>query len=190
MPHDPRRRTPRKSRRPADFAGIVVENPVPLDLMALPSSRLLIALAARRWGVDEAMLASESRDTLVVAARHHAMWLLRTHRRCSLQQIGRLLGGRDHTTVISGIEKHIARMEGRVPVPFVWTPARIDSVVRFARTGAVLDDVVRNFKFSYADLYRCPSYPRLKALSGIEFSYRQIEAAQRGKAGHGGARHA
>lgn len=189
MPHDPNLRTPRKARRSADYADIVEVNPRALNLLGLPSSKLLIGFAARHWGVAEGLLASESRDRLVAVARHHAMWLLRTHRRCSLSQIGRLLGDRDHTTVINGIAKHIARMEGRVPLPFVWSPARIDSVARFARTGAVLHDIRRHFSVSTVDLYRHPGFRQIKAFAEVEHGYRKMEAARRRQAGDGG-RHA
>lgn len=182
MPFDPTCRTLGKGRRAADYAGVVDVQLAPLNLLAPPSSKLLIRLAARKWGVTEEKLFSESRDALVVAARHHAMWLLRTHRCCSLPQIGRLLGNRDHTSVINGIAKHIARSEGRIPVPFVWTRARAENVSRFARTGAVLEDIKRHFAMTNADLYRHPAFPHLKALAEVEHSYRQMAIARRRKA--------
>ena len=181
MPHDPARRTPAKGRRFTDYAGVVDVRPVPRNLLSPPSGKLLIRLAARRWGVAEDMLTSESRDALVVAARHHAMWLLSTHRGYGISQIGRMLGDRDHTTVINGLAKHIARTEGRMRVPFVWTPGRADTVARFARTGAVLGDIKRHFSMTNADLYRHPAFPSLKALAEVEHSYRQMEIARRRK---------
>lgn len=48
--------------------------------------------------------------------RQEAMWLLRQQRRpngahrFSLPQIGRMLGGRDHTTVLHGVRRHEQRL--------------------------------------------------------------------------------
>jgi len=182
MLYAPARPAPKRHRRTRDYVGIVELEPAPLSLIGPPSSKLLIGLAARRWGVNEALLATPSRDPLVVAARHHAMWLLRAHRQLSLKRIGRLLGDCDHTTVLSGIARHVARMEGRVPAPFVWSPARVDNVVRFVRGGALLHEVPAHFPLSRTDLLRCPAYPRLKALAAIEWNYRMIERNQRARA--------
>jgi chromosomal replication initiator protein len=38
------------------------------------------------------------------------MWLLKSMTSLSLPQIGRALGGRDHTTVMHGVRKHESRM--------------------------------------------------------------------------------
>lgn len=50
-------------------------------------------------------LKGEKRKRMFVVPRQIAMFLLRTKLRLSLQDIGSFLGGRDHTTIIHGVEK-------------------------------------------------------------------------------------
>jgi len=50
-------------------------------------------------------LAGKARDKHLVHARHIAMYLLRADAARPLTEIGRLLGKRDHTTVMHGTEK-------------------------------------------------------------------------------------
>jgi Bacterial dnaA protein helix-turn-helix len=50
-------------------------------------------------------LAGRSRHARVTRARHEAMWLLREATDLSLPDVGRILGNRDHTTVLSGVRK-------------------------------------------------------------------------------------
>ena len=59
---------------------------------------------SRRRGTTEA-LAGKRRDRKTALARQTAMYLLREQNHCSLSEIGRILGGRDHTTVLHGYEK-------------------------------------------------------------------------------------
>jgi chromosomal replication initiator protein len=47
----------------------------------------------------------------IVMPRQIAMYLMREETGASLAEIGRALGGRDHTTVIHGIEKIEARLQ-------------------------------------------------------------------------------
>ena len=53
---------------------------------------------------------SPRRDRPTVRARHEAFWRMKQETRLSLPQIGRFMGGRDHTTVLHGIRKHEERM--------------------------------------------------------------------------------
>lgn len=57
------------------------------------------------YGVEGRKLKEAGRSRNVVIPRHVAMYLLREETDCSLVEIGQLLGGRDHTTVIHGSEK-------------------------------------------------------------------------------------
>jgi hypothetical protein len=54
-------------------------------------------------------LRSARRDQAVVKARHEAFWRCRNETTLSLPEIGRRFGGRDHTTVLHGIRKHVQR---------------------------------------------------------------------------------
>src|SRR4051794_9976273 len=60
---------------------------------------------SRYFGVSLADLQGKARDKRVVGPRQIAMYLLRDETPLSLNDIGGLLGGRDHTTVLHGCEK-------------------------------------------------------------------------------------
>jgi chromosomal replication initiator protein len=57
------------------------------------------------YGVDVRAMQGRGRSRNIVVPRQVAMYLLREETEASLMDIGRLLGGRDHTTVIYGYEK-------------------------------------------------------------------------------------
>jgi chromosomal replication initiator protein len=66
---------------------------------------VILAAVARHFGVSVEDLQGRSRQKEIVAPRHLAMYLLREDARLSYPQIGVLLGGRDHTSVLHGCEK-------------------------------------------------------------------------------------
>jgi chromosomal replication initiator protein len=65
----------------------------------------VVAAVARYYGVTAADLCGKSRRPQVAWARQVAMSLLRELTPCSLLQVGAVLGGRDHTTVLHGCIK-------------------------------------------------------------------------------------
>lgn len=68
--------------------------------------KAFVAAAARAFCVPLDKLTSGDRHTDVVRARFAAALLIRMHRpEASLPEIGRRLGGRDHTTVLHGISR-------------------------------------------------------------------------------------
>jgi chromosomal replication initiator protein len=72
--------------------------------------RDLIASVASAFDVTVADLSGRSRQRHIAEARQAAAWVLRRASPLSLEQIGRLLGGRDHTTIIHAV----AQIEQRV----------------------------------------------------------------------------
>lgn len=67
---------------------------------------------ARQHGVRLRELVSDRRDRHLVTARQHAMWRMKYEcHHLSLPAIGRILGNRDHTTVLHGIRKHQQRID-------------------------------------------------------------------------------
>jgi chromosomal replication initiator protein len=60
---------------------------------------------ARYFRIEQRDLTGRSRKREVTVPRHIAMYLMREETEASLVEIGRALGGRDHTTVLHGIEK-------------------------------------------------------------------------------------
>ena len=61
------------------------------------------------YGLTVDDITGKSRRKHIIPARHHAMAMLR-QRGWSYPEIGRKLGGRDHSTVIHGIKKHYERL--------------------------------------------------------------------------------
>lgn len=66
---------------------------------------MIIQAVAEFYGVDTRVLHGRGRSRNIVVPRQVAMYLIREETECSLVDIGNLLGGRDHTTVMHGCEK-------------------------------------------------------------------------------------
>jgi chromosomal replication initiator protein len=69
------------------------------------SSEKILDAVAESEGLDVKDLLGQNRSAKIAIPRQLAMYLLRTYNEISLPQIGELLGGRDHTTVMYGIKK-------------------------------------------------------------------------------------
>ncbi len=74
------------------------------DAASLTPERILDAVASYYELTPEA-LAGRRRDRKTALARQMAMYLIREQNHCPLSEIGKILGGRDHTTVLHGYEK-------------------------------------------------------------------------------------
>lgn len=172
------------------YAAVVEVAPGPIDLLTHPGWRLLVALAARRWGVHAAEIIGPSRDTLVVTARHHAMWLMRTHTGLSLPKIGRLIGGRDHSTVVSGIRQHEARRRGERPTPYVWSNGGYERFRRLLTRGSTPREAGARLGLTDADLMRCPNYHQLRREAQVVLRNRMVQRAMQRKADAEVAKHA
>ncbi|MFL7794857.1 MAG: chromosomal replication initiator protein DnaA [Anaerolineae bacterium] len=70
----------------------------------LTETQILDAVA-NHFGVERAAFEGKSRSKAIARPRQVAMYLLREETGASLPQIGALLGGRDHTTVLYGCER-------------------------------------------------------------------------------------
>ncbi len=81
----------------APFADTRPPEPVPASV--------IIDAVCRHVGVDLQDLTSKKRDRKTTYARHLVMYLLRELGRQPLSDIGRLLGGRDHSTVIHAVQR-------------------------------------------------------------------------------------
>lgn len=69
------------------------------------SSDMILRQVAEFYGVDLRAMQGRGRSRNIVIPRQVAMYLLREETESSLVDIGGLLGGRDHTTVMYGCEK-------------------------------------------------------------------------------------
>jgi chromosomal replication initiator protein len=65
----------------------------------------IIACVAKYFSLSMEHMTGKGRDKTVVLPRQIAMYLVREETNASLEQIGQLLGGRDHTTVMHGWDK-------------------------------------------------------------------------------------
>jgi len=70
-----------------------------------PTPGRVIEAVSKHFKVDALSLRGSSRKASLVLARQVLMYLLRTELGLPLEQIGELVGGRDHSTVIHGIDK-------------------------------------------------------------------------------------
>lgn len=70
-----------------------------------PSVKRILDVVSRHYGVSVIDLVSARRTAQVVLPRQVAMYLACTLTVLSLPQIGRAIGGRDHTTVLHGRRK-------------------------------------------------------------------------------------
>ena len=71
----------------------------------------IIELVAKEWQVSPDALVGRDRSQKIAQPRQVAMYLLRKETDASLPQIGEVLGGRDHTTVMYAIEKIASDIE-------------------------------------------------------------------------------
>jgi chromosomal replication initiator protein len=71
----------------------------------------IVELVAREWKISEDDLLGRDRSQKIAEPRQVAMYLMRKETDASLPQIGEVLGGRDHTTVMYAIEKIANQME-------------------------------------------------------------------------------
>lgn len=74
-----------------------------------PNVRQIVKAVSEREGITVDDIMSDRRNAPIVHARHLAMYLSRYFTMLSTTQIGRLIGGRDHTTVIHGVRQTAAR---------------------------------------------------------------------------------
>jgi chromosomal replication initiator protein len=66
---------------------------------------MVLRCVSEYYGIDQHVLQGRGRSRNIVVPRQITMYLLREETGCSLVEIGALLGGRDHTTVIHGCDK-------------------------------------------------------------------------------------
>jgi chromosomal replication initiator protein len=88
----------------AALAGLVG---IPTDL----TPGQILTEVARHYRLDEGQLKGPSRAKAVCVPRQLAMYLIRQETGASLPEIGQLLGGRDHTTILHGFGRIEAQIE-------------------------------------------------------------------------------
>jgi chromosomal replication initiation ATPase DnaA len=83
------------------------ETPAPTTFSPPQQDRVSIVLknVARHFGLTSADLKSESRAQPLALARHIAIFFMKKHLGMGLSEIGRHLGGRDHSTILHAYRK-------------------------------------------------------------------------------------
>ena len=78
----------------------------PLNMLTAPTPRFIIKLVSVRRGIPVKEMTGRCKTPDYVAARDEALALIYTHcRAMSLPELGRLFGGRDHTTILHALRK-------------------------------------------------------------------------------------
>lgn len=95
--------TTQKIRPTRDLAQAVLANRPQIQRFIQPQD--ILAATCQRFGVEVAQVKSQSRIQEVVLPRQVAAYILKNLAQLSLNQIGEILGGRDHTTVAHSIKK-------------------------------------------------------------------------------------
>ncbi len=72
---------------------------------------LIIDVVAEHYDISVENICSKKRNADYVLPRQIIMYLLRQYTDCALVSIGKLLGGRDHTTVMHGVDKVVEEMK-------------------------------------------------------------------------------
>jgi chromosomal replication initiator protein len=65
----------------------------------------IIDKAAKYFDLEPEALVGRRRDKMTVLARHLAIYLIREETECSFNEIGRVMGNRDHSAILRGYEK-------------------------------------------------------------------------------------
>jgi chromosomal replication initiator protein len=89
------------------------------DLVQSAQRRILsptdvVDAVCRYYKVDPKLLRGKARDKDIVLPRHVAMYLMRQKTQASLVDVGRELGGRDHSTVLNGCDRIHAESQSDV----------------------------------------------------------------------------
>ena len=91
---------------------VVKQEPAaPIMLNTTVTLKRCISVVSARYGIFEHLLLQDDRRTEVVRARWILFYVVKTVKKWSYPEIGRRLGNRDHSTVLNGCRKTIARMQ-------------------------------------------------------------------------------
>ncbi len=88
-----------------DFAKDVLKDLISPDVKKEVTPELIIEIVADHFGITPEDILSKKRSSNIVEPRQIIMYLCRQMTTTPLSEIGKILGGRDHSTVIHGYEK-------------------------------------------------------------------------------------
>jgi len=80
-------------------------------------------------GISRTLLLGSQRTQDIVILRQQVMWIAKTYTGKSSPEIGKHMGGRDHTTILHGVRKLQALKESGA-----WVPPTLEEVASFAQS--------------------------------------------------------
>ncbi|MGI6081197.1 MAG: chromosomal replication initiator protein DnaA [Candidatus Avilachnospira sp.] len=89
----------------SNMAREILEDYIGTNAQKAVTPELIISMVAEHYNITLLDMASPKRNKEIVYPRQIAMYLCREMTSAPLQQIGKCLGGRDHATIINGINK-------------------------------------------------------------------------------------
>lgn len=116
----------------------------------------VVDIVCKHFGYTREQLESKSRKRELVTARHLAIYFLRHKTKMSHEDIGDLMGGRDHTTSISAVQSVCALMDS--------------------------DDAVRKYAYDLSKkmehLYNVSPPPAARHAKNVRVVYSQLKQAK------------
>lgn len=108
-----------------------------------PSIEWIMRAVSLAFQVSAVDLASSRRDAPSVRARHAAMYLSRKLTTRSLPEIGRRMGGRDHTTVLHGVRRVETSLatDAELAERVAAITADFQAIPRAAESSAAVDEL-------------------------------------------------
>ena len=88
-----------------DSAREALKDIISPDRTKVITPQLIIDTVCEQYGVRKEDVVSKKRNAEIVLPRQIIMYLCREHTDSSLEEIGKILGKKDHTTVMSGVDK-------------------------------------------------------------------------------------
>jgi chromosomal replication initiation ATPase DnaA len=88
----------------------VDEDGEPMPVTLVPPWKAIALEVGKKHGFSLAELKSARRDRVLVAARHEAFYRVAKETSLSLPAIGKMFGGKDHTTILHGIRQHAKKL--------------------------------------------------------------------------------
>lgn len=76
-----------------------------------PKLRQILVAGCHHFNMPLNEILSQRRTAAIVHARQVIMWLMKRDTLCSLPEIGRAFGGKDHTTILHGVRKIQAKVD-------------------------------------------------------------------------------
>ncbi len=88
-----------------DTVSQLIRNTTELKESVTVTAKMVLDLISKHFDVENADICGRSRSSRLTSARHMAMYLLRHEAKMGFKEIGKLLGGRDHSTIINACQK-------------------------------------------------------------------------------------